>query len=139
MFLFLFGLVGIEQASLALSKHGILAGIGERKISTAIVGAIRDALGHDVKEKDFEQIGEFLHRGLELTLEIQKKSGKKLVDFVKGLEGEYAPKIKALRDEVALQDGGAPHGGHAKLGLWHDLGLPLHALFWSLLCSKHRK
>merc|ERR1712146_307423 len=50
-----------------------------------------------LKEADFEQIGEFLHSGLQLALEIQSKSGKKLVDFLKSLEeGEFKEKVLAL-------------------------------------------
>ena len=37
-----------------------------------------------LKEADFEKIGDFLHRGTQLGLEVQEKCGKKLVDFVKG-------------------------------------------------------
>lgn len=36
-------------------------------------------------EKDFEQIGEFLHRAVSITLKIQKEHGKLLKDFNKGL------------------------------------------------------
>ncbi|BBG93406.1 serine hydroxymethyltransferase 4 [Prunus dulcis] len=36
-------------------------------------------------EKDFEKIGEFLHRAVSLTLKIQKEHGKLLKDFNKGL------------------------------------------------------
>merc|ERR1719440_1900868 len=47
-----------------------------------------------LKEADFEQIGDFLHRGLQIALETQSKSGKKLVDFLKALDDkENADKI----------------------------------------------
>ncbi|KAL9251871.1 Serine hydroxymethyltransferase 4-like protein, partial [Drosera capensis] len=36
-------------------------------------------------EKDFEQIGEFLHRAVTITLKIQKEHGKLMKDFSKGL------------------------------------------------------
>lgn len=36
-------------------------------------------------EKDFEQIAEFLHRSVTITLKIQKEHGKLLKDFNKGL------------------------------------------------------
>ncbi|GAB2221745.1 hypothetical protein Droror1_Dr00012933 [Drosera rotundifolia] len=36
-------------------------------------------------EKDFEQIGEFLHRAVTITLKIQKEHGKLMKDFNKGL------------------------------------------------------
>jgi len=36
-------------------------------------------------EKDFEQIAEFLHQAVTITLKIQKEHGKLLKDFNKGL------------------------------------------------------
>ena len=36
-------------------------------------------------EKDFEQIGEFLHQAATICLNIQKEHGKLLKDFSKGL------------------------------------------------------
>merc|ERR1719331_1802940 len=41
-----------------------------------------------LKEADFEKIGEFLHRALEIALATQAKSGKKLVDFLKAIESD---------------------------------------------------
>lgn len=49
-------------------------------------------------EKDFEQIGEFLHRAVALTLEIQKEYGKLLKDFNKGLVNNKD--IEALKADV---------------------------------------
>jgi glycine hydroxymethyltransferase len=49
-------------------------------------------------EKDFEQIGEFLHRAVTLTLEIQKEHGKLLKDFNKGLVDNKA--IEQLKADV---------------------------------------
>ncbi|KAK8560785.1 hypothetical protein V6N13_026220 [Hibiscus sabdariffa] len=49
-------------------------------------------------EKDFEQIGEFLHRAVTITLDIQKQYGKLLKDFNKGLEGNK--EIQALKADV---------------------------------------
>lgn len=40
-----------------------------------------------LKEADFEQIGEFLHQSINITLSIQKEYGKLLKDFNKGLAG----------------------------------------------------
>ena len=54
-----------------------------------------------LKEADFEKIGEFLHRLVEIALATQEKSGKKLADFNKALaEEETAGKIKAIRAEI---------------------------------------
>ncbi|OIW19181.1 hypothetical protein TanjilG_01214 [Lupinus angustifolius] len=49
-------------------------------------------------EKDFEQIGEFLHRAVTLTLEIQKEHGKLLKDFNKGLVNNKS--IEDLKADV---------------------------------------
>ena len=47
---------------------------------------------------DFEEVAEQLHLALELALEIQQRSGPKLVDFVAAMEAE--PKVAALRERV---------------------------------------
>lgn len=49
-------------------------------------------------EKDFEQIGEFLHRAVQTTLNIQKEYGKLLKDFNKGLVNNK--EIEALKADV---------------------------------------
>ncbi len=49
-------------------------------------------------ESDFEQIADFLDKTLKIALEIQQKSGPKLKDFVKMLEGN--DQVAALRLEV---------------------------------------
>ncbi|KAJ6370192.1 hypothetical protein OIU76_028463 [Salix suchowensis] len=49
-------------------------------------------------EKDFEQIGEFLHRAVTITLNIQKEHGKLLKDFNKGLVD--SKEIEALKADV---------------------------------------
>ncbi|CAN1334279.1 Serine hydroxymethyltransferase 4 [Linum perenne] len=49
-------------------------------------------------EKDFEKIGEFLHRAVSLTLSIQKEHGKLLKDFNKGLVKNKD--IEALKADV---------------------------------------
>ncbi|XP_078432727.1 serine hydroxymethyltransferase 4 [Wolffia australiana] len=49
-------------------------------------------------EKDFEQIGEFLHQAINITLNIQKEHGKLLKDFNKGLADNK--EIEALKAAV---------------------------------------
>lgn len=49
-------------------------------------------------EADFEQVAVFLHDGLQLALELQKKSGPKLKDFVAALEDNAD--VTALRGKV---------------------------------------
>jgi glycine hydroxymethyltransferase len=48
-------------------------------------------------EKDFEQIGEFLHQAVTICLNIQKEYGKLLKEFNKGLVNKD---IENLRVEV---------------------------------------
>ena len=50
------------------------------------------------KEADFEKIGELLDRCLAEALKVQASSGKMLVDFVKGLEGNA--EVEAIKGEV---------------------------------------
>ncbi|KAJ3151022.1 hypothetical protein HDU89_002233 [Geranomyces variabilis] len=58
-----------------------------------------------LKEADFAQIAEFLHRGVELTRKVAANvpgGGKKLKDFKDHLaEGESVPELKELKKEVA--------------------------------------
>lgn len=49
-------------------------------------------------EKDMEIVADFMVRSIKICLEIQEKSGKKLVDFVAGLN--ESQDLKALGDEV---------------------------------------
>ncbi|KAJ4795041.1 Serine hydroxymethyltransferase [Rhynchospora pubera] len=49
-------------------------------------------------EKDFEQIGEFLHQAVTLCLKVQKEHGKLLKDFNKGLVNN--PEIESLKAAV---------------------------------------
>ena len=68
---------------------------------------------HNAKEADFVKIGEFLHRGIELALEIQNKAGKKLVDFLAALDSaDFTGKISALNAEVEAFAGAFPMPGH---------------------------
>ena len=66
-----------------------------------------------LKEADFEKIGEFLHRCVEFALELQKTSGKKLLDFLKALEGpEAKAKLEPLKAEVEAWAGKFFMPGH---------------------------
>ena len=62
-----------------------------------------------LKEKDFIKVAEFIHKAIQLALEIQLKSGKKLKDFNNYLykntndnHSEFQSKIIQLREEVNL-------------------------------------
>mmetsp|Transcript_29298 Transcript_29298/g.50615 ORF Transcript_29298/g.50615 Transcript_29298/m.50615 type:complete len:248 (+) Transcript_29298:111-854(+) len=47
---------------------------------------------------EFERVAEFLDRAVGICLEIQAEKGKKLVDFVEGIDGH--PGVAQLREEV---------------------------------------
>lgn len=51
-----------------------------------------------LKEKDFEQIADFLERAINITLKVQKEHGKLLKDFSKGVEKNA--EIDALKADV---------------------------------------
>merc|ERR1719472_136057 len=88
-----------EEIHITLNKNAVHGDVSAMAPGGVRIGAPA-MTSRGLKEAEFEKIGEFLHRGTQLGLEVQEKCGKKLVDFVKGLEGEYAPKIAALRAEV---------------------------------------
>lgn len=49
-------------------------------------------------EEDFKKVAAFLWRGIQIGLKIQKKTGKKLVDFLPALDGDA--ELNSLRKEV---------------------------------------
>lgn len=51
-----------------------------------------------LKEAEFVKIADFLHKAVELALEVQTSHGKMLKDWKMGLEGN--PKVDALKAEV---------------------------------------
>eukprot|EP01111_Echinosteliopsis_oligospora_P005896 TRINITY_DN1964_c0_g1_i1.p1 TRINITY_DN1964_c0_g1~~TRINITY_DN1964_c0_g1_i1.p1 ORF type:complete len:460 (-),score=153.28 TRINITY_DN1964_c0_g1_i1:41-1420(-) len=62
-----------------------------------------------LNEADFVKIAEFLHRVINISVEIQAKAGKKLQDFVAALPDH--PEIKSLRVEVEAFAGTFPMPG----------------------------
>ncbi|CAN8074030.1 unnamed protein product [Agarophyton chilense] len=49
-------------------------------------------------EDDFRKVADFLHRGVQIGLNIQEKTGKKLVDYKPALEAR--PELESLRKDV---------------------------------------
>ena len=68
-----------------------------------------------LKEQDFAQVGEFLHRSVEVCKALQNSTGKKLVDFKKGLES--SEDVAALRKEVEAFAAKFPMPGFSTEGL----------------------
>jgi glycine hydroxymethyltransferase len=60
-------------------------------------------------EKDFERVAEFLDRTIKISLDIQAKHGKKLVDFEKGIKENT--ELKKLSEEVEKFASGFPMPG----------------------------
>ena len=70
------------------------------RISLSLLSGAPAMTSRGLKEADFVQIGEYLHRGLEICLAVQEKSGKKLVDFNAAL-GEEANRTLGLRPSLS--------------------------------------
>ena len=100
-----------EMMHITLNKNAVHGDVSALTPGGVRIGAPA-MTSRGLKEADFEQIGEFLHQGLQLALEVQNKQGKKLVDFVKGLEGDYKEKIAALRKDVETWAGKFFMPGH---------------------------
>merc|ERR1712153_224187 len=89
-----------EMMHITLNKNAVHGDVSALTPRGVRIGAPA-MTSRGLKEADFEQIGEYLHQGLQLALEVQNKAGKKLVDFLKALEeGEFKEKVAALRANV---------------------------------------
>merc|ERR1711966_493108 len=87
----------LEHMHITLNKNAV-----HGDVSAMAPGGIRIGTPamttRGLKEADFVKIGEFLLKALDLSIELQKATGKKLVDFLKGLESkEMEEKLGALR------------------------------------------
>jgi len=101
-----------EEIHITLNKNAVHGDVSAMAPGGVRIGAPA-MTSRGLKEADFEQIGDFLHRGLQFALETQTKSGKKLVDFLKALkEKEAQDKLSALKSEVEAWAGKFPMPGH---------------------------
>merc|ERR1712037_950321 len=83
----------LEMVHITLNKNAVHGDVSAMTPGGVRIGAPA-MTSRGLKEADFEKIGEFLHRGIEIALATQEKCGKKLVVYLKGLEqGEAASKI----------------------------------------------
>ena len=87
----------LDLAHITTNKNSV---VGDK--SAATPGGIRLGTGalttRGMKEEEMVRIVDFLMRAVQLALKIQETSGKKLVDFVKALEGNE--ELAALGQEV---------------------------------------
>lgn len=89
-----------EKMHITLNKNTVHGDVSAMTPGGVRIGAPA-MTSRGLVETDFEQIGEFLHQGLQLALEVQGKVGKKLADFSKELDAaETKEKITALRAAV---------------------------------------
>merc|ERR1719301_89548 len=71
-----------EMMHITLNKNAVHGDVSAMAPGGVRIGAPA-MTSRGLKEADFKQIGDFLHRGLIIAQEVQSKSGKKLVDFLK--------------------------------------------------------
>merc|ERR1719238_2090423 len=102
-----------EKLHITLNKNAVHGDVSAMAPGGVRIGAPA-MTSRGLKEADFEKIGEFLHRALEIALATQAKSGKKLVDFLKAIESDEdtTGKLKALRAEVEAWSGKFFMPGH---------------------------
>merc|ERR1719460_1950644 len=101
-----------ENIHITLNKNAVHGDVSAMAPGGVRIGAPA-MTSRGLKEADFEQIGDFLHRLVEIALATQEKSGKKLADFNKALaEEETAGKIEAIRAEVEAWAGKFFMPGH---------------------------
>merc|ERR1719326_2029056 len=101
-----------EKLHITLNKNAVHGDVSAMSPGGVRIGAPA-MTSRGLKEADFEQIGDFLHQGLQLALEVQSTTGKKLVDFAKGLEESgNAAKLSALRTQVEAWAGKFFMPGH---------------------------
>jgi glycine hydroxymethyltransferase len=102
----------LELAHITLNKNAVHGDVSAMTPGGVRIGAPA-MTSRGLKEADFLQIGEFLHRGVTIALEAQTVSGKKLADFTKAVtEGDFKAKIDALKVEVEAWAGKFPMPGH---------------------------
>ncbi|KAN0061594.1 glycine hydroxymethyltransferase shm1 [Thecaphora frezii] len=86
-----------DLAHITLNKNAVSG-----DTSALVPGGVRIGTGaltsRSMTEKDMEKVAEFLDRVVQISLDIQKTSGKKLVDFMKAARESEA--VKALNKDV---------------------------------------
>merc|ERR1711975_120660 len=87
----------LEEMHITLNKNAVHGDVSAMAPGGVRIGAPA-MTSRGLREEDFKQVGDFLHRGIQLTLEVQAKSGKKLKDFMAALkEKENVDKLSAMK------------------------------------------
>jgi len=102
-----------EEMHITLNKNAVHGDVSAMAPGGVRIGAPA-MTSRGLREDDFRQIGDFLHRGLQLATKTQAKTGKKLVDFLKALkeDKETLDSLNALKAEVEAWAGKFPMPGH---------------------------
>merc|ERR1719230_1153503 len=88
-----------EQASLVLNKNTIPGDRSAMSPNGLRVGTPA-MTSRGLLEADFDRIGHFIARAVDVAVEIQEKSGKKLVEFRRVLKEETPNSLIQLKTEV---------------------------------------
>eukprot|EP00965_Chrysotila_dentata_P147174 4859380-Pleurochrysis_carterae.AAC.5 len=103
----------LEKVHITLNKNAVHGDVSAMAPGGVRIGAPAMTT-RGLKEADFVKIGEFLVKALDIALDLQKVSGKKLVDFLKALDTnkEFGDRLSALCTEVEAFAGAFPMPGH---------------------------
>merc|ERR1712203_30749 len=102
----------LEKIHITLNKNAVHGDVSAMAPGGVRIGAPA-MTSRGLKETDFEKIGEFLTEALQIAIDLQAKTGKKLVDFLKGLKSKEAEdKISALKSKVEEFAGSFAMPGH---------------------------
>jgi glycine hydroxymethyltransferase len=103
----------LERVHITLNKNAVHGDVSAMAPGGVRIGAPAMTT-RGLKEGDFVKIGEFLASALEITLDLQKKTGKKLVDFLAGLKSdtEVNERLDALCSQVEAFAGSFAMPGH---------------------------
>ncbi|KAF9976497.1 hypothetical protein BGZ65_007814, partial [Modicella reniformis] len=104
-----------DMVSITLNKNSVCG-----DVSAVTPGGVRlgtPALtSRSFKEDDFVKVGDFLHRVVQIAIQVQAKAGSKMMkDFVAALEGNEA--VAQLRKEVEAFATTFPFPGFSVEGL----------------------
>merc|ERR1711972_834405 len=102
----------LEAVHIILNKNAVHGDVSAMSPGGVRIGAPA-MTSRGLKEADFVKIGEFLLEALQFSIDLQASTGKKLVDFLKGLDTpESTEKLAALKAKVEAFAGGFFMPGH---------------------------
>lgn len=114
-----------DLCHITLNKNAVVGDVSAMTPGGARVGTPA-MTSRGLKEADFEQIGEFLHRVVQICLEVQESHGKLLKDWTRGIE--ESTKLKEVaKDVVKFSTSFAMPGFDVKaLANYNDFNGKLH-------------